>query len=64
MQIDCSNIIENTVTKHTLQIPAYRRTHVMCQKIIRAVHIHRKSAQLVFIYSFSIYDLLPIHDER
>jgi len=49
VQIDCSNIIENTVTKHTLQIPAYRRTHVMYQKIIRAVHIHRKSAQLVFI---------------
>ncbi|KYQ57148.1 hypothetical protein ALC60_03894 [Trachymyrmex zeteki] len=39
-----SNIIENTVTKHTLQI-SYRKTHVMYQKIIRAVHIHRKSAR-------------------
>ena len=49
MQIVCSNIIENTVPKHTVQIPAYRKKNVMHQKIIRAVHIHRKSAQLVFI---------------
>ena len=49
MQIACSNIIENTVTKRTLHIPAYRKTHVMYKKIIRAVHIHRKSIQLVFI---------------
>ncbi|KYQ57152.1 hypothetical protein ALC60_03898 [Trachymyrmex zeteki] len=44
-----SNIIEKTVTQHTLQIPAYQKTHVMCQRINRAVHIHRKSIQLVFI---------------
>ena len=49
MQINCSNIIKNTVTEHTLQVPIYRRTHVMYQKITRAIHIHRKSAQLVFV---------------
>ncbi|XP_071630157.1 uncharacterized protein [Temnothorax longispinosus] len=40
-----SNLIENTVTKHTLQIPACRKAHVMYKKISRAVHIHRKSMQ-------------------
>jgi len=49
VQIDCSNIIENTVTEHTFQVPIYRRTHGMYQKITRAIHIHRKSAQLVFV---------------
>ncbi|XP_028050497.1 uncharacterized protein LOC105836908 [Monomorium pharaonis] len=40
-----SNLIENTVTKHTLSIPTCQKTHVMYQKINRAVHIHRKSLQ-------------------
>ncbi|KYQ57150.1 hypothetical protein ALC60_03896 [Trachymyrmex zeteki] len=43
-----SNLIEKTVPKHTLQIPSYQKTHIMCQRINRAVHIHRKSVQLVF----------------
>ncbi|KYQ47767.1 hypothetical protein ALC60_13192 [Trachymyrmex zeteki] len=42
-----SNLIERTVTQHTLQIPTYHKTHVMCQRINRAVHIHRKSIQLL-----------------
>ncbi|KYQ53618.1 hypothetical protein ALC60_01688, partial [Trachymyrmex zeteki] len=40
-----SNLIEKTVTQYTLEIPAYQKTHVMCQRINRAVHIHRKSIQ-------------------
>ncbi|XP_018372311.1 PREDICTED: uncharacterized protein LOC108767108 [Trachymyrmex cornetzi] len=42
-KIASSNLIEETVTHHTIQIPAYQKTHVMCQRINRAVHIHRKS---------------------
>ncbi|XP_039311314.1 uncharacterized protein LOC113003313 isoform X2 [Solenopsis invicta] len=40
-----SNLIKNIVTKHTLETPAHRRTHVMYRNINRAVHIHRKSLQ-------------------
>ena len=49
IKIVCSNLIEKTVTQHMLQIPACQKTtHVMCQRINRAVHIHRNSIQLVF----------------
>ncbi|KAL0126427.1 hypothetical protein PUN28_005058 [Cardiocondyla obscurior] len=40
-----SNLIESTVTNHTLQVPACRKVHVMYKKINRAVRIHRKSIQ-------------------
>jgi len=52
------------VTKHTLQIPDHRKTHVMCQRINRAIHIHRKSIQLVFIkFTVLIFIIYYIHDE-
>ncbi|XP_011864043.1 PREDICTED: uncharacterized protein LOC105559965 isoform X2 [Vollenhovia emeryi] len=40
-----SDLIENMVTKRTLQIPTCQKTHMMYRKINRAVHIHRKSVQ-------------------
>ncbi|KYN33057.1 hypothetical protein ALC56_12691, partial [Trachymyrmex septentrionalis] len=33
IKIVCSNLIEETVTQHTLQIPVYQKTHVMCHII-------------------------------
>ncbi|RLU17681.1 hypothetical protein DMN91_009917 [Ooceraea biroi] len=41
-----SNLIENTVTKQTLQVSSHRKIYIMYQKISRAVHLHRKSIQL------------------
>lgn len=47
-----STSIENVVTKHTLEIPADRRTHEMYRKIAYAVFMHRKAMWSVTYLSF------------